>query len=286
MISAQSLVQGGARNAFYLGRSSREGPLQYQLWGRDPTALAEGARHCASAGADAIDLNCGCPARKVVAGGGGVALMREPQRVGRCVAALRQAVELPLSIKIRVGPDRQHFNALEVARIAEAEGIDFLTMHGRHGREAYSTRVRTEPIAEVVAGLAVPVIANGDVRDGATADHLVRASGCAGVMVGRACLGDPWVFQRIRTELGGRLWTPPSFAERGEVLLRNYRGLVALMGEDRATRHVRKLAAFYSRGVVGARDFRLGLNRCQNREDFTALVGCHFLAACRTGNSP
>jgi nifR3 family TIM-barrel protein len=277
MISAKALVLGNPHNAFYLHREPGEGPVQYQLWGTEPAALEAAVRICEEHGADAVDLNCGCPVRKVNASGAGVKLMTDPPLIARCVEAMRRGTDLPVSVKIRVGPDAQTFNCIEVGRLAADAGVDFLTIHGRHGKERYATPVRAEWIRRVVEDLhPLPVIANGDVCDGETADRLHRLTDAAGVMVGRACMGDPWVFARIRAELKGEVFVEPGGAERGSVLLEHYRRLVEIMGEYRATRHVRKLAAFYSRGLAGSRRFRTGLNQCRDAESFTAHVREHF----------
>ncbi|MFH0910823.1 MAG: tRNA-dihydrouridine synthase, partial [Planctomycetota bacterium] len=250
---------------------------QYQLWGTDPRCLAEGARISEDAGADAVDLNCGCPVPKVVASGSGVALMRNPGLIGQCLAAMRRACRVPLSAKIRLGPNPWIRNGAETARIVEASGADFLTVHGRYGGEAYNVPVCAKGIAEVVAAVKIPVIANGDVSSGETASRLAEATGASGVMVGRACLGDPWVFARIRAELLGEAWRPPSAEERGRALLDHFQGLAEFLGETHATRHIRKLAGFFSRGLTGARAFREAVNHCRTAEAFVALVREHFL---------
>ena len=276
MISAQSLAIVQSRTMPYLARHPDERRVQYQIWGTDPDYVGPAARICAENGADAIDLNCGCPAVKIAASGAGAIFMKNPRRIGACVAAMRRAVELPVSIKIRIGPDRGTWNAVEVAHIAQEEGADFLTIHGRHGKESYATPVRCDEIAKVVAAVRIPVIGNGDVRDGASADRLMRETGCAGVMVGRACMGNPWVFAQIRVELSGGVWTPPTLGAWGQALLGNFDMLAEMMGEERASRHIRKLAAFYSRGLQGSRDFRMTVNYITTRASFHELVGRHF----------
>ncbi|MBN1256565.1 MAG: tRNA dihydrouridine synthase DusB [Planctomycetes bacterium] len=276
MISAQALVRGCKHNEYYLLRHEEEGPLQYQLWGTDPEALAEAARICTGRGAAAIDLNCGCPVRKVNASGSGVTMMRDPALIARCIAAMRQAVDLPLSAKLRVGPMPDNFNAVEIARGVVEAGADFITIHGRHGKEAYNTPARLAEIARVVEAVAIPVIGNGDVCDGKSALRMEAETGCAGVMVGRGCMGNPWVFDRISTEISGKAWTEPSREARGEVLLKNFRMLVKLIGAERATRHIRKLASFYSKGLQGSREFRMGLNFCHTPQEFEAHAARHF----------
>jgi len=276
MISARGLRQGGPRTTAYLAHSGEEGPVQYQIWGTDPAGLGEATHMAAQAGAAAVDLNCGCPVRKILAGGAGVALMRHPDHIGRCVAVMREATGLPLSVKLRLGPDSRTSTAVDCARAAEDAGADFVTVHGRFGREAYNVPVRAQGIAHVVAAVGIPVVANGDVRDGPSATRLAQASGADAVMVGRACLGNPWAFARIRCELAGGSWSGPTPQERARTLLDNFSLLADFMGEARAVRHVRKLAAFYSKSVQGAREFREGLSRCTTARSFVDHVHAHF----------
>lgn len=276
MISANALKQGSPSQDRYLVKSPDEGPVQYQLWGAEADAVGFAAARVTECGADAVDLNCGCPVRKVRAANAGSKLMEDPPRIARLVAAMRKNTTLPVSIKIRVGSSREHFNAVEIARIAEAEGADWLTVHGRHAKESYGTPCRYEEIAKVVAAVNIPVVGNGDVRDGATARKMFALTGAAGAMVGRACLGSPWVFARIQTECAGLPYTPPSLAEIGDIILRHHDLLAELLGPERAIRHCRKLGSFYSKAFAGAREFRNQLNFCLTREDLASLIRQYF----------
>jgi len=272
MISANALAQNVASQEKYLLKLPGEGAVAFQLWGREPNALGQAARIAEERGADAVDLNCGCPVRKVRAAGAGSRLMEEPERIGRIVKIMRQNTTRPLSIKIRVGPNNSICNAVEIARIAEAEGADFVTVHGRHAGEAYGTPCRYGEIAKVVQALGIPVIGNGDVRDGATARRMFMETGCAGAMVGRACMGAPWVFARIEEELTGKAFDGPPLEEVGSLFLQHHDLLVDLIGADKAIRQCRKLGSFYSRSIPGAREFRNRLNFCNSRDDLLALV--------------
>jgi tRNA-dihydrouridine synthase B len=227
-------------------------------------------------GADAVDLNCGCPVRKVRAAGAGSKLMEDPALIGRLVAAMRKISEVPVSIKIRVGPNATRYNAVEVARIAEAEGADFLTVHGRHAGEAYGTPCRYEEIAKVVSALKIPVIGNGDVKDAQSAKRMFEETGCAGLMIGRACMGAPWVFSKISEELLAFPFQAPPLHEIGALLLEHHDLLAELLGADNAIRQCRKLGSFYSKHMPGAREFRNRLNFCLKREDLADLVRDFF----------
>jgi nifR3 family TIM-barrel protein len=277
MISAKALILGGKHNEFYLQKHKEEYCLQYQLWGNEPEVLGQAAAIVQERGADAVDINCGCPVRKVNAAGAGAVIMKEPKRIEACISEMRKNASIPVSAKIRVGPTAQNWNAVEVAKLVEGAGADFITIHGRHGKERYNTPVRCEEIAKVVAAVSIPVIGNGDVINGKSAAYLVNNTGCAGVMIGRGCMGNPWIFDKIKTELAGKEWKPPQPYEIGEVLKLNYTMLVDIMGEERATRHIRKLACFYSKGFSGSREFRMEVNHCSTREEFTNLIDRLFI---------
>lgn len=272
MISANAIYQGARTQDPYLARAEEEGPVAFQLWGRMPEALECAARVAQERGADVIDINCGCPVPKVRAAGAGSKLMEEPELVGRLVQAMRRGSDRPVTVKIRVGTGSDHYNGVEVAKAAEEAGADLITVHGRHAQERYGHPVRYEKIAEIVASSKVPVVGNGDVRDGASAIRMFAETGCAGVMVGRACMGDPWVFARIKAEMAGGEWTAPSPQELGLTLLEHYDLLVDLVGNDRAIRQSRKLGAFYSRGLQGAKDFRSSLNNVNSREELAKMI--------------
>ena len=278
MISANALKQGSDSQEQYIVKSPDEGPVLYQLWGANPDAIAYATAKVTERGADAVDLNCGCPVRKVRAANSGSKLMEDPPLIGRLAAAMRKNTGLPVSIKIRVGTRDGDFNAVEIARIAEAEGVDWITVHGRHAKESYGTPCRYDEIARVVQAVGIPVVGNGDVRDGATAGMMFERTGVAGAMVGRACMGAPWVFDRIKTECAGEGYTPPSVPEIGGVILRHHDLLVELIGPERAIRHCRKLGSFYSKAFAGAREFRNQLNFCHSRDDLEGLIGDYFKA--------
>src|SRR5881296_1948812 len=194
-IDARALVEGNARTQMIAHYLPEERPLAFQLLGGDPDVLAEAARRLVASGADGIDLNMGCPVSKIVAKGQGAALMRDPLRAAVIFRTLRKTVDVPFTIKIRSGWDERTVNAVEIARIAEGEGVDAITVHPRTRSQQYSGRAPWEIIASVVDAVAIPVIGNGDVRSLADARAMVEATGCAAVMIGRGALGAPWIFR-------------------------------------------------------------------------------------------
>lgn len=194
-IDARALVEGNARTTLLASYLPEEHPIALQLLGSDPEVLAEAARRLEADGADAVDLNMGCPVPKVVAKGHGAALMREPWRAAVIFRTVRKAIRVPFTIKIRSGWDERTLTALEIARIAEAEGVDAITVHPRSRAQRYTGRAPWEIIRDVVGTLRIPVVGNGDVRTHDDALGMIRATGCAAVMIGRGALGAPWIFR-------------------------------------------------------------------------------------------
>jgi nifR3 family TIM-barrel protein len=193
-IDARGLLADSAHTRELARFLPEEHPIALQLLGGTPEVLAEAARRLEAAGADGIDLNMGCPVAKIVSKGQGAALMRDPLAAALIFRAMRKAVEVPFTIKIRGGWDDQHLNAVEIAQIAESEGVDALTVHPRTRSQQFTGRAPWEIIGAVVDAVRIPVIGNGDVQSRADAMAMVAATGCAGVMIGRGALGAPWIF--------------------------------------------------------------------------------------------
>src|SRR5438067_8433853 len=194
-IDSRALVHDNARTLALAAYLPEERPLAMQLLGEDPDLLAEAAHRLEAAGADAIDLNMGCPVAKIVAKGQGAALMRDPLRAAVIFRTLRKAVTGAFTIKIRGGWDDRSLNAVDIARLAESEGVDAITVHPRTRSQQYTGRAPWEVIAAVVAAVRLPVIGNGDVRSVHEAHAMVAATGCTAVMIGRGALGRPWIFR-------------------------------------------------------------------------------------------
>src|SRR5438067_122220 len=196
-IDARGLVEGSARTAELASFLPEEHPIALQLLGGDPDVLAEAARRLEAAGADAIDLNMGCPVAKIVAKGQGSALMRDPLGAAVVLRTLRKAVAGAFTIKIRGGWDDCSVNAPEIARLAESEGVDAVTVHPRTRSQQYTGRAPWDVIAAVVVAVRIPVVGNGDVRSVDDARAMRAATGCAAVMIGRGALGRPWIFRGV-----------------------------------------------------------------------------------------
>ena len=234
----------------------QEGPVALQLFGHEPEVMAEAAKRLSSRGFVAIDLNMGCPAPKITGGGDGSALLRDLPLASRIIAAVRKATALPLTVKTRLGWDEKTPVAIPFARMAEAEGADALTVHGRTRMQFYAGEADWVPIGEVKAALRIPVIGNGDIFSADDALQRLRETGCDAVMIGRGSMGNPWIFRQIEASLRGESVPPPTPEERVQTALRHARMLCAWKGEPVAIREMRKHAAWYTRGLTGAAKMR------------------------------
>jgi len=248
-IDARALAQGNGHTVALARHLPEEHPIAMQLLGSDPDILAEAARRLEGEGADAIDLNMGCPVAKIVAKGQGAALMRDPLTVAVILRALRKAVGVPLTIKIRGGWDDRQVNAVAIARLAEGEGVDAITVHPRTRSQQFAGLAPWEIIASVVDAVAIPVTGNGDVRSHDDARAMVRATGCAAVMIGRGALGAPWIFT------SGAV----SRAEKAQIIRRHARLIEADLEPRTALVQLKKHLAWYANGLPFAARIRAEL---------------------------
>ena len=245
-IDARALVRDNAHTRELAAYLPEERPLAMQLLGSDPDALAEAARRLEADGADAIDLNLGCPVAKIVAKGHGAALMRDPLTAGVIFRTMRKAVRVPFTIKIRGGWDDRSLNAVAIARVAESEGVDAITVHPRTRSQQFTGVAPWEIIASVVDAVAVPVVGNGDVRDRAGARRMVAETRCAAVMIGRGALGAPWVFAP----------GPVDRDTRARVIRRHIELMLAHLSPHVALIQMKKHLAWYSSGLAGSAQTR------------------------------
>ena len=258
MVSAKGfLLSPGHRAAVeLLLHAEHEGPLGVQLFGRDPSAMAEAARRLSGQGFSFVDINMGCPAPKIVSGGEGSALMKEPLLAGRVIGAVVKAAGLPVTVKIRSGWDKEHINAPELAHIAVGEGASAVTVHARTRDQFYSGRADRSVIAAVVRAVNIPVIGNGDIASYRDAVSMREETGCHGVGLGRAARGNPWVFREIACGMRGEAYVPPTIGERLLMAMRHLDMLAALHGEERAVREMRGHVASYAHGAKGCARLR------------------------------
>jgi tRNA-dihydrouridine synthase B len=286
MIWAGGWIEGKIDPTRLRGVEREPRPLGVQLWDREPHLLEAAARRVADLGVSLIDLNFGCPKRRIMGRhGAGATLLRDPATVGRLVAAtVRGAGRVPVSAKIRLGPSLDAPTAPAVARAAVESGAVAITVHGRTADQNYGDPCHHERIAEVVDAAGVPVIANGDVCDAASALRTLARTGAAAVMVARAALTRPWVFREIAAALRREpIPPPPSRAEQKEMLLEHHAAMVEREGDERGTILMRKFAARYLPATPGVAAFRDAVNRASSSAEFVRAVETAWPEESSTG---
>ena len=338
MVSSKGLVMGDKKSAMLLTLGKEEKTAGAQIFGDDPDIMAKAAVKCLAFSPSIIDINMGCPAPKVAMNGGGASLMKDPQLAGRIVRAVRDAVDIPVTVKIRKGWDDSCVNAVELAKILEANGADAIAIHGRtrqqmysgtvdldiiravkkavrdavdipvtvkirkgwddscvnavelakileangadaiaiHGRtrqQMYSGTVDLDIIRAVKKAVRIPVIGNGDITDIVSAANMLEYTGCDAVMIGRGAFGNPWLFRQINAYLdSGIVIPPPSLEEKMTVMLRHIAKMVEYKGEYTAMREARRHAAYYTKGLRGGAKFRAQMSSLETYDDLKEIT--------------
>ncbi len=278
MVSGKGLHYKSARTGSLLEVAEAEKPVAAQIFGHEPEIMGEIATNALQSGAVMIDINMGCPAPKIVKNGDGCALMKNPVLAGKVIAAVRQAVSAPVTVKFRLGWDDAHQNAVDFAKMAEESGADAVTVHGRTREDFYSGMANWSAIAAVKEAVRIPVIGNGDVVDGPSAKALLDQTGCDGVMVGRAAQGNPWIFREILHYLKtGEILPPPTIEERCAKALEHLALLLRCKGEHRGILEGRKHMAWYLRGIPGGALFRDRINKVCDYDEMCMVLQslCH-----------
>jgi tRNA-dihydrouridine synthase B len=252
-------------------------PIVVQIAGAAPEMMAEAARYNVARGAQIIDINMGCPAKKVCNVYAGSALLQDEPLVARIVSAVVNSVDVPVTLKIRTGWDREHKNALAIAKIAEDNGVQSLAVHGRTRADLYNGKAEYETIAAVKAAVKIPVVANGDIDSPEKAKHVLQVTNADAVMIGRAAQGRPWIFRDIQFYLKtGTHLAPPTIAEVREITAEHLQNLYAFYGEEKGYRIARKHIAWYIEGAPGAVAFRARMNAIENTQPQFAATMRYF----------
>lgn len=276
MVSAQGFLTAPKdRNAyrFLLARFPEEGALAVQIFGSKPLFMAQAAERLTDSGLfTSIDINMGCPAQKVVGGQSGSALMKDPPLAGRIVEAVKRATLLPVTVKMRLGWDEEHKNAVEFARVLEQAGADLITVHGRTRMQQYAGKAEWEAIAAVKQAVSIPVIANGDITDGESALKALQATRCDGLAIGRGALGNPWIFAEIKAAMQGLPYTPPPYAQIVDTAMRQAREMAEWKGQRSALLEMRKHFAWYTAGRRNSAQVRTKVNLAQSFDEVEALL--------------
>lgn len=274
MVSSQGIHYRNEHTMKMLRTEPDERPIAMQIFAKSAAMAAEAAAYIEEIGtADILDFNMGCPAPKVVKNGEGSALMRDPKRAEEILTAIRRATKLPFTVKMRLGWDDSSRNAAEIAKMAEAVGVDAVAVHGRTREQFYSGNADYAAIAEVKRAVGIPVIVSGDIRRSADLSRALAVTEADAVMIGRGAQGNPWIFpQLIHWLRTGEDLPPPTLAERAQVILRHLDLLIGYKGEYIGIREMRRHAAWYTRGLAGSAELREQFNRAVSREDFAQIL--------------
>ena len=274
MVSSQGIHYRNEHTMKMLRTEPGERPIAMQIFAKSAAMAAEAAAYIEEIGtADILDFNMGCPAPKVVKNGEGSALMREPKKAEEILTAIRRATKLPFTVKMRLGWDDASRNAVEIARMAEAVGVDAVAVHGRTREQFYSGNADYAAIAEVKRAVAIPVIVSGDVRSSEGLARALDITGADAVMIGRGAQGNPWIFpQLIHWLRTGEELPPPTLTERAQVILRHLDLLIHYKGEYIGIREMRKHAAWYTRGLKGSAELRERFNRAASKDEFVQIL--------------
>lgn len=273
MVSAKALHYNNKKSYELFDLIDEEEPIAVQLFGSEPDIMAEGARLAVAHGAKMIDVNMGCPVPKVANHGEGSGLLRTPETAFAIIRAMRDAVDVPLSAKIRIGWEERDPHIADFARGLEAAGCDFLAVHGRTRSQYYSGDADWSAIAEVVKAVQIPVLANGDVVDAASARAILDSTGAAGVMVGRGALGRPWLFAELLADWQGKpLPEEPNISERARVMLDHAALACRYKGERIAMQEMRKQIGWYVKGLPHAAALRRDACLMNTYDDLEQLL--------------
>ncbi len=268
LTSSKGVSLGDRKSGSYLACYEAERPMASQLFGSEPHIMADAATFAAKHNPDFIDINMGCPAPKVAGNGGGSALLKNPVLAGDIVRAVVNAVDIPITVKIRTGWDKDSVNAVEVAKRVEAAGADAITVHGRTREQMYASGIDYKTIYEVKKAVNIPIIANGDVCDGKSAKYMYDVTGADFVMVGRAAMGNPFVFEQINAYMkDGTVIPPPDIEEKLNTLIKQVKLMLKYKDEHNAVMESRKHTAWYLKGMRGAAALRRDCGEISSLDD-------------------
>lgn len=272
LTSSKGVSLGDKKSFSLLGCFDKERPIASQLFGCEPETMGQAAKKALDFNPDFIDINMGCPAPKVAGNGGGSALMKDLVLAERIVKSVVDAVDIPVTVKMRTGWDFDSINAVELAKRCENAGAKMITVHGRTRKQMYAPGIDYKTIAEVKKAVKIPVVANGDICDGKSARFMYETTGCDYVMVGRAAQGNPFVFSEINAYLSGKDYTPLSLEKRFSVLLKQVDLMIEYKDSHIALLESRKHTAWYMTGLKGAANLRRMCGEISSVEDIKRII--------------
>lgn len=271
MVSSKGLTMGDKKSAQLLTLGN-DRPAGVQIFGDDPEIMAKAAVKCLDFNPDIIDINMGCPAPKIAMNGGGASLMKKPELAYEITKSVVQAVDIPVTVKIRKGWDEESVNAVQMAELAEKAGASAVAVHGRTRQQMYSGSVDFDIIAQVKKAVGIPVIANGDIKDEQSAAIMLEKTNADAIMIGRGALGNPWVFSKINAYLDEcRVLPEPSITQKMAVMLKHIQKIIEYKGEYTAMREARHHAAYYTKGMRGGAKLRAEIGKLERFEQLQEL---------------
>lgn len=275
MISSKAIVYHDSKTPEFARMTDSERPMAIQIFGSEPETMAQAALWLTDRfSPEAIDINMGCPVRKIVGSGDGSALMREPEKAAAVAGAVVDALRgrIPVTAKIRTGFDSEHKNAVEVAKLLESVGVSLICVHGRTREQFYAPPVDTETIAAVKSAVSIPVIANGGIYSAEDARNMLKKTRCDGIMLGQGVFGNPWLFDEIICSFEGRRYSPPPLDERIALAKEHTEMLIEDKGEYTGIREARKHLGRYLTGMRGAAAMRCRINLAETKEIIFGLL--------------
>jgi nifR3 family TIM-barrel protein len=286
MISSNGLVYKSKKTLMMLESTPEEKPLSIQIFGADPSIMAEAATIAEASGADILDINFGCSVKKVIKTGAGVALMQTPQKAIAILTAVRQSIKIPLTIKIRTGWEKSGTQAVQTAKIAESCGADAIVVHPRTATQGFGGQADWAIISAVKKAAAIPVIGNGDIVTPDDAVRMQKVTCCDGVMIGRAAIGNPWIFSQCLASLRGENILPVNLDQRFEVMKSYVRASIEYIGERPACRMMRSRLGWFVKGLRYSSKFRESIKHLSSEKETLQLIDAYkdFLQAAANKN--
>jgi tRNA-dihydrouridine synthase B len=284
MISANGLVHKSAKTKQLLDSLPDEKPLSVQIFGSDPSVMAEAARIVEASGASILDINFGCSVKKVIKTGAGAALMKAPERAEALLRAVRKAVNIPVTIKIRTGWDKSGSQAFELSRIAEDCGVDAVAVHPRTAGQGFRGTADWRLIAALKKSVSIPVIGNGDIVTPEDAIQMIKETGCDGVMIGRTAMGNPWIFSQVTALMQGEDVKPIDLSQRFDGMTRHLDASVKYLGEKTACYMMRSRLGWFVKGLRYSTRFRESIKQVSSEEEAKKLIAAYRDSLEMTGD--